>query len=135
MGVHCPATRAWAHSYTFSCALSHVLGCSLTRTFTPRKSVSGGCKAISGITWASCRHHHLKGLPQRAWENAVPGAHLSEARDRKEESGDRSCSQILPLPAFSEFLTSCLNLLLVSHGGNNIVAFSHCHTLFQIITQ
>lgn len=32
-------------------------------------------------------------------------------------------------------LVDFLNLLLVSHGGNNNVAFGHCLTLFQIITQ
>lgn len=120
-GVHCLRHMLgpiFTHSHALF--LSRVLRCSLTHTSTLHKSTSGGCKAISGNTRSSCPCH-LKCSLHRAWENVAPGARLSEAGDRRGRVGTGG---VVHRHFHS---TSCLNLLLVSHGGNNSVAFGHCH--------
>lgn len=71
------------HSHTFTCALTLTFSGAHSPTLPHHTNPCRGCKAISGNTRASCRCRHLKCSLQRAWEDAAPGAHLSEAGDRK----------------------------------------------------
>lgn len=128
-GVHCLRHELgpFAHILTRSHSLTFLGARSPTLPYHTSTSL--------GNSLASRRCRHLKCSLQRAWENPAPGAHLSEAGDRRGRVRRQE-------KLFRDTSTPCLfrvvdlfNLLLVSHGGNNIVAFGHCHTLFQIITQ